>query len=147
MVNIQVDESFYEDEFGGNTIPSDVFEKFINDAYLQVMNSIQHNLQDVEENETEIIERIKYCQCEIADFNYIYGPYGIKAKEVESGETATATGEVKSETVGTVSRTYTTSLDTLGTFVQKKVSNPDKYIRDIIRKYLGSTGLLYGGLQ
>ena len=147
MVNILVDESFYEDEFGGNTIPSDVFEKFINDAYLQVMNSIQYNLQDVEENETEIIERIKYCQCEIADFNYIYGPYGTKAKEAESGETATATGEVKSETVGTVSRTYTTSLDTLGTFVQKKVSNPDKYVRDIIRKYLGSTGLLYGGLQ
>ena len=146
MVNILVDETFYEDEFGGNTIPSDVFEKFINDAYLQVMNVIQYNLQDVEENETEIIERIKLCQCEIADFNYIYGPYGTKAKEIE-GADSTTKGEVKSESVGTVSVTYTNTAETFKSSIENKINNPKFYVDEIIKKYLAATGLLYGGIQ
>lgn len=146
MVNIQVNEAFYRDEFGGDTIPSLVFEKFINEAEMLVLNKIKNNIEDVEENETDTIQRIKLCQCELADFNYKYGAYGTKAKEIE-GADSTTKGEVKSESVGTVSVTYTNTAETFKSSIENKINNPKFYVDEIIKKYLATTGLLYGGIQ
>lgn len=144
MVDLHVNYDFYVDSFEGSAIPSESFDKYINDAYLKVMNKIRNNLYDLEEDETEIIDSIKKCQCELAEFNY---QYGLNSAQNQLSQSPVSTGEVKSETAGSTSRTYVTSLDIYGNRTERILSNPKKYENEIIRKYLGYTGLLYIGLE
>lgn len=140
-MNLKTTEDFYNDVFEGKTIPSEVFEKYINDAYLKVMNKISKNLYDLEEDESEIIEKIKKCQCELAEFNFKFGV------DRETNNKNNETGEVKSESAGSTSRTYVTSLDVYNERNKLIASSPENFENEIIRKYLGYTGLLYGGLK
>lgn len=143
MVDIRVDYDFYVDSYGGDAIPSELFDKYINDSYLKIMQRIRNNLYDLEEEETEIIENVKKCQCELADFIY---KYGINSQDNETSQSAFGIGEVKSESAGSVSRTYVTNSEIYATRNQDILNNSIKYEDDIIYKYLGYTGLLYVGL-
>lgn len=144
MENLKVDFDYYQYEFEGNAIPSDVFDKVIEDAYMKVMDCIRNNLYDLEEDETEIIESVKKCQCELAEFEY---ENGLVQSINQVDDTSLGVGDVKSETAGSTSRTYVTTLDVYGTRNQEIISNPEKFEYKIIQKYLGYTGLLYRGLK
>lgn len=143
MENLKVDYDYYVDVFEGNTLPSDVFDKVIEDAYLKVANSIRPNAEDIEEDETEIIENIKKCQCELAEFEY---ENGLVQSVAQPENSSYGVGDVKSETAGSTSRTYVTNLDVYNTRNQEIISNPEKFENKIIQKYLGYTGLLYRGV-
>lgn len=147
MVDLHVDFTFYENVYKGNIIPSDFFDKYINDAYLKVYNCIYLNLEDLEETETDIINNIKLCQCEIADFNYQYGLNSQQNSESQLSSSPLGVGEVKSETVGSTNRTYVTTLEAYSTKIQEIASTPEKYEKEIMKKYLAPTGLLYRGLM
>ncbi len=147
MVDINVDYTYYQNEYKGDIIPPDFFDKYINDAYLKTYNSIYLNLWDLEESETDIIKKIKDCQCEIAEFNYQYGLNSQQNTENQLSQSPLGVGEVKSETVGSTSRTYVTTLEAYSTRIQEIASTPEKYEDDILKKYLSSTGLLYRGVQ
>lgn len=145
MVAIQVDYDFYHKEFKGDTIPSTLFDKYIEYAHLDLFNVIAANMYDIQEDELELIERIKKCECSLADFEYKYG-----IDKVESDEDGTnvlhTVGEVKSESAGSVSRTYVTDAEIFGDRNKDIAVNPEKYKLNIIRRYLGNTGLLYRGM-
>lgn len=147
MVNIQVDYNFYQNEFKGNTIPSALFDKYIQLVQFDLLNVIGMNLYDVSEDETEIIKSIKLCECSLAEFEYKYGLD--KAEESESSNEASnmGVGEIKSESAGSTSRTYVTTAEIYAQRNNEIATNPQKFKMNIINRYLGNTGLLYRGLK
>lgn len=144
MVDISVDFDFYTKEYKGSTVPSTLFDKYIQLAHLDLTNEIGLNLYTVEADEVELITQLKYCQCALAEFEF---KYGLDAQVDGGADIVAGSGEVKSESAGSVSRSYSTTAEVYGKQSSNIISNTEKYKRNVMLRYLRTTGLLYKGLK
>lgn len=143
MVEINVDFEFYEKDFGGNVIPRTDFNKYIQIAHLDLFSVISKNMYDVEEDEIDLINNIKRCECSLAEFEFKYGT----DRDSEQQNTELGVGEVKSESAGSTSRTYVTTTEIYSQRINDIASDPQKFRMEIMNRYLSNTGLLYQGLK
>lgn len=74
------------------------------------------------------VDAVNMCVCAVAEQHFL----------IRNAGTKSASGELKSETVGSYSRSYQTSSDA--------ISQARAEIRHAITQYLAPTGLLYGGV-
>lgn len=114
-----VDYNYYKDIYGGVLVTHTSFERIS----LQASYMINNLTMGRAEKSTEYVEEIKLATCGIID----------KMQEVEN-----AGGVVISETVGKISKTFSTA--------SKDVAENKLYYR-VALIYLANTGLLYRGVR
>lgn len=112
-----VDYEFYRNKYGGK-VPEDNFKHLEILAASTVDYYTFNRIKEVNDN-------VKFAVCELVDY--------LKDLEDKGGK------EIASEKVGTYSVTYAVA-DERSDLVKRKQ-------RDIIRKWLGQTGLMYRGVK
>ena len=131
MVDFKVlkpDYEFYSGKYNGTIITQSSFEFYIEQANQIVWNYIHFNSYLLEGVDQELEYKVKMAQCGIADLQIKYGVFASAEKK-----------EVASESAGKVSVTYSN-------ITNQVAGNITKYEKDILRMYLGDTGLLYRGV-
>lgn len=144
MVDVSVDFEFYQNQYKGNAIPSSAFDKYIELAHFDLLNVIGMNMYDIQDDEKELIRNIQLCKCALAEFEFKYGLYRDESQETK---TSLGVGEVKSESAGSVSRSYVTSVEANSQRDSQITKNTEKYKMNIIYRYLKYSGLIYRGLK
>lgn len=116
-----LDYNFYKDEYGGELTEQEFKRSKLHAEALVNLHTF-NRLKDI----SQIPNEVKYCICELIDYsNYQTDNYG---------------KDIVSETVGTHSKTYAQN---------NRVTNsrePSKEF-NIVRKWLGSTGLMFRGVS
>ena len=124
------DYDFYEDTYQGN-MPEDSFERLVIEASYIVRNNIFD--RDIKGYE----EEVQMATCSVADILY-------KVEELENKKKATISDKtLKSESVGDYSRTFDSSSIS---DIEADISNQNQKIKEELKKYLLTTGLLYRGV-
>ena len=124
------DYDFYSNTYKGNMPQSD-FEKMVIEASYEVRNNIFN--RDITEYKTEV----QLATCSIADILLKIEKIENKKEELMSGS------KLKSESVKDYSRTFENA--TISD-IETQISNQKQKIKEELRKYLLSTGLLYRGV-
>lgn len=86
----------------------------------------------------ELESKVKRCCCALAEAYAAFGGIG----RVEQNDA----GDVKSESIGAYSVTYTGSSEQLSMLMNGDAAGLEDYLRQICGQYLGRTGLLYRGV-
>lgn len=121
---------FYIDTYKGN-MPQDDFEILVIKASYEVQKNIFNRIITGYEDEVQM------ATCSIADILY-------KIEQLENKKDTTISEKVlKSESVGNYSRTFETSSST---DIDVQISNQKEKIKEELRNYLLTTGLLYRGV-
>ena len=121
---------FYTDTYKGN-MPEDDFEKFVIEASYIVQNNI------FDRDITGYEEDVQMATCSITDILY-------KVEQLENKKNPTISDKtLKSESVGDYSRTFENSSVS---DIDVEISNQKEKIKEELRKYLLTTGLLYRGV-
>ncbi len=124
------DYDFYNNKYKGN-MPQDDFEILVIKASYEVQKNIFNRIITGYEDEVQM------ATCSIADILY-------KIEQLENKKDTTISGkELKSESVGNYSRTFETSSTT---DIDIQISNQKEKIKEELRNYLLTTGLLYRGV-
>lgn len=124
------DYKFYIDTYKGN-MPQQDFNKIVIDASYEVQKNIFN--RDIKGHEDEV----QRATCSIIDILY-------KIKQLENKkDTDISRKEIKSESVGNYNRTFN---NTTLTDIDVQISNQKAKIKEELRKYLLTTGLLYRGV-
>ena len=124
------DYDFYEDTYKGN-MPEDSFERLVIDASYIVRNNI------FDRDITGYEEEVQMATCSVADILY-------KVEQLEEKKSTTISNNtIKSESVGDYSRTFDSSSIS---DIEVDISNQKQKIKEELRKYLLTTGLLYRGV-
>ncbi len=120
-----VDFDYYANTYGGSAIVSASFNKMALLASRVIDQITFERAYDIIDanTDTELVEKIKYATCSVADELKNHEANGIK--------------EVASESVGSHSVSYVDNGDARRTRNDK--------LRDAAKLYLGSTGLMFGG--
>jgi hypothetical protein len=114
-----VDNTYYTNNFGGSTIPSNLFTSYERKART-FLDNITFNKLKIDA--TLITDTIKECLCEIMECNYKFETDG---------------GIKISESVGSQSVSYQ---------INQNDTEFNRYYK-IAKRYLGHTGLLYRGVN
>lgn len=124
------DYAFYIDTYKGN-MPDDDFDRLITRASYEVQKNIFN--RDITGYENEV----QMATCSVVDILF-------KVEQLENKkETIMSNQALKSESVGDYSRTFdTASVNDIDT----QISNQKEKIKEELRAYLLSTGLLYRGV-
>lgn len=124
------DYDFYKSTYKGN-MPKDDFNKLVLRASYEVRKNIFN--RDVEKYKDEV----QIVTCSITDIL-------LKIEQLENKkETILSTKTLKSESVANYSRTFdTASVDD----IDVEISNQKEKIKEVLKKYLLFTGLLYRGV-
>lgn len=124
------DYDFYNNKYKGN-MPQDDFERLVIKASYEVQKNIFNRPT------TGFEEEVQMATCSITDILY-------KIEQLENKKDTTMSGkELKSESVGNYSRTFETSSTT---DIDIQISNQKEKIKEELRNYLLTTGLLYRGV-
>lgn len=121
---LYAEHDFYTSKyaFGAGLIESALFNRYALRASQKIKEYTGTNI-----DENNVPECVKMCCCELAELFY-------KAEKAE-----TENGGVKSETVGSWSKSYEST--------QERESHISKKIHDVIHMWLSGTGLLYRGIR
>lgn len=121
---------FYNNTYKGN-MPQDDFEKLVIKASYEVQKNIFNRpILGFE-------EEVQMATCSITDILY-------KIEQLENKKDTTISGkELKSESVGPLTRTFNNSTTT---DIDVQISNQKEKIKEELRTYLLRTGLLYRGV-
>lgn len=124
-----VDYDYYKHKYKGH-MPENDFDRLVTRASMEIQNNIFD--RDITGYEYEV----QMATCSVADIL-------LKIDNLENKKTSiTLDKNIKTESLGKYSRTF----ETPGTEnVEKEISNQKAKIKEEIRRYLLSTGLLYRG--
>lgn len=124
------DYDFYNNTYKGN-MPQDDFEKLVIKASYEVQKNIfNRSIIGFE-------EEVQMATCSITDILY-------KIEQLENKKNTTISDKtLKSESVGNYSRTFENSSVT---DIDVQISNQKEKIKEELRNYLLTTGLLYRGV-
>lgn len=129
-MKIYTNYDFYKNTYKGNMPESD-FNKLVIRASYEVQKNIFN--RDIKGYEDEI----QLATCSVTDILYKIEQLATKKNTLISDKT------LKSESVGNYSRTF----DTVNTTdIDVQISNQKEKIKEELRKYLLTTGLLYRGV-
>jgi hypothetical protein len=119
-----VDYTYYTNTYGGTSIPSAAFSRLalLASAFIDRVTFGRAAETVAEDTDTELIEKIDYAVCAVAEEMYSYEQNG---------------AQVASERVGQYSVSYVQNKQFTRTQDQKQV--------EAAKLFLGSTGLMYGG--
>lgn len=121
---------FYINTYKGN-MPQDDFEKLVIKASYEVQKNIFN--RDI----TDYKDEVQMATCSITDILY-------KIEQLENRKDTTILDKtLKSESVGNYSRTFESSSVT---DIDVQISNQKEKIKEELRNYLLTTGLLYRGV-
>lgn len=124
------DYKFYRDIYKGNMPESD-FDKLVIRASYEVRKNIFN--RDITGYEDEV----QLATCSVADIL-------LKIEQLENKKDINISGkEIKSESVGPYTRTFNNSTIT---DIEVQISNQKEKIKEELRNYLLTTGLLYRGV-
>lgn len=124
------DYDFYINTYKGN-MPQDDFEKLVIKASYEVQKNIFN--RDI----TDYKEEVQMATCSITDILY-------KIEQLEDKKDTTISDKtLKSESVGNYSRTFESSSVT---DIDVQISNQKEKIKEELRNYLLTAGLLYRGV-
>lgn len=124
------DYNFYIDTYKGN-MPQDDFERLVIKASYEVQKNIFNRPI------TGFEEEVQMATCSITDILY-------KIEQLENKKNTTISDKtLKSESVGNYSRTFENSSVT---DIDVQISNQKEKIKEELRNYLLTTGLLYRGV-
>lgn len=118
---IYADYEYYSQEFHGDRIPEDKFPAAARDASREIDYVTFGRLEAAD----DIPDKVKEACCAAAEVLYLTEDAALKAA-----------GGISSEKVGELSVTYSAG----GTS-----GSAGGAVRDVIKKYLGNTGLMYRG--
>ncbi len=122
--------NFYIDIYKGN-MPQDDFERLVIKASYEVQKNIFNRPI------TGFEEEVQMATCSITDILY-------KIEQLENKKNTTISDKtLKSESVGNYSRTFENSSVT---DIDVQISNQKEKIKEELRNYLLTTGLLYRGV-
>lgn len=128
-MKIYTDYTFYKDTYKGN-MPEDDFNRLVIGASYEVQKNIFNRDITAYEDEVQLVT------CSVTDIL-------LKIETLEKKKDINISKkEVKSESVGTYSRTFS---DTSLADIDTQISNQKLKIKEELRKYLLDTGLLYRG--
>ena len=135
------DFEFYQDGFYGNLIPMEDFPRFASRA----SDFIDYYTEGKAEQASDesILTLIKKACCAIAEQMYLDEQSKAIAAKSFAAALSSESGEIKSESVGSWSRSYATASDYVAKSASMKDSNAS--YAAIARQYLANTGLLYRG--
>lgn len=129
MINY-TDYGFYRDTYKGN-MPQDDFDRLITRASYEVRKNIFNR------NITEYENEVQMATCSVVDILWKIEQLETKKETIMSNRT------LKSESVGDYSRTFDTANVN---DIDVQISNQKEKIKEELRTYLLSTGLLYRGV-
>jgi hypothetical protein len=130
-----VDYTYYTETFGSATIPETDFNKYERKSRIQLDN---FTFDRIKNDETLIDDNVKDCMCEMMEKAY--------SIDQENDMTNDGTGKlVASETTDNHSITYAISDLQKNEIDQSKITKVKLY--NIVKDYLGRTGLMYRGLD
>ena len=136
QTNSYIDYDYYTNNFGGDLIPQENFNKFANGASYEIRLRIQN--RDISNFEI----KVKNATCSVADILYNQFTKKEKIKNIVSGAEKVITSEKVgdySRNISAVTLNYLLSLSS-----DEEVA---KEINKIVEQYLLFTGLLYGGID
>ncbi len=129
---LKPDYEFYSGTYKGTIITQSSFEFYIEQANQIIWEYIYLNAYLLEDETADeyksTVLKLKLAQCNMADF---IGKYGTTPSNNAK--------EVVSESAGKVSVQYASVANSVA-------NNVEKYQRNIVKKYLADTGLLYKGV-
>lgn len=122
-------------EFYSNTYKGDMPELDFNRLVIKASYEVQKNIFN--RDTTNYKDEVQMATCSITDILY-------KIEQLENKQDTTISGKtLKSESVGNYSRTFESSS---ATDIDVQISNQKEKIKEELRNYLLTTGLLYRGV-
>lgn len=130
---IYADFDYYVNTYMGNAIADDEFPRMAAKAS-RFIDYITTNRAEAQAD----LDAVKNCCCELAEQYQLMELAQTASREVLSGDAV----DVKSESVGSWSRTYGSAADNAATITEKAQAK----LAAIAYRYLTGTGLLYRGV-
>lgn len=121
------DYTFYTTQYLGSSIAEADFNRLATRAS-EIIDDLTHGRAAAYVQDHPDDNKVKMACCALAE-NY---------RAIENARVSAASGELQSESVGAYSRSYRSGAEIM---MSVEADN-----RKILRRYLGSTGLLYGGV-
>lgn len=135
---LYADYDFYYDTYRG-TVSAEEFCRLV----IRASSYLDYYTQNRVEDHADL-DAVKMACCALVDrYKLIEGAQELSRKNVAAGLASDA-GELQSESVGGYSRTFRSSGDS-SLAALKTVEEARRGLADVVREYLGNSGLLYRG--
>lgn len=132
--------SYYSGIYGGSMIPEEQFDYYSARASEYIDQQTFDRL--VSGVPQELTSKVSSCCCELAENIYRFVPISSE----NSSNVATGT-DIASEKVGQYSISYRSDSEKISSILGKKDAGLSDLLYSITSKHLGSTGLLYKGVD
>lgn len=130
------DYAYYQNAFGGTTIPSEEAFSTLAERSSEYVDLVTFNRIGADTlRDLAVADAVERCTCAIAEAYYVY--------DATHSVDGTTTGVKTSESVGNYSVSWASPTDSLESLTG---GNLPSYLRSLALRYLGTTGLTYRGV-